>query len=97
MANPFSLIPAIKVRGRTLVPARFVAESLESAVKWDETLKQVIISTEPKLPTNVLFRLQQSECSRRGLQCHQAVHEQIRGHEKHSFRRVQLRHSSQAV
>lgn len=35
-----------KIEGRTFVPARFVAESFGAEVKWDESRKQVIITTD---------------------------------------------------
>lgn len=53
--------PAIKVGGRTLVPARFVAESLGADVKWDETLKRVIISTGAEAPDGVYYFVYNSQ------------------------------------
>ena len=38
-------IAATKIKGRTFVPARFVAESFGADVKWDDSRKQVIITT----------------------------------------------------
>ncbi len=39
-------VPAKIVDGRTLVPARFVAESLGAKVDWDESSKTVLINSE---------------------------------------------------
>lgn len=38
--------PAVLVGGRTLVPVRFISESLGAAVEWDESNETVIITTE---------------------------------------------------
>jgi hypothetical protein len=43
--------PEIKV-GRTMLPARWVAESLGAEVEWDETTKQAIIRTPVTEPGN---------------------------------------------
>lgn len=53
--------PAIKIEGRTFVPARFVAESLGADVKWDETLKRVIISTGLEAPNGVYYFVYNSQ------------------------------------
>lgn len=37
--------PSTKIKGRTFVPARFVAEGLDADVKWDNDMQQVIITT----------------------------------------------------
>ncbi|MGF7049468.1 hypothetical protein J2T13_003979 [Paenibacillus sp. DS2015] len=37
--------PSTQIKGRTFVPARFVAESLGADVKWDNAKQQVIITT----------------------------------------------------
>ena len=38
-------IPAMLIRGRTMVPLRFVAESLGAAVSWDDSARLVRIAT----------------------------------------------------
>lgn len=38
-------VPATKINGRVFVPTRFVAESFGADVKWDDSSKQVTIST----------------------------------------------------
>lgn len=39
-------VPAIIVSGRTLVPARFISESLGAKVSWDEKLRKVEVLTQ---------------------------------------------------
>jgi len=43
-------VAATKINGRTLVPARFVAESFGAEVEWDESRKQVVIRTGAAAP-----------------------------------------------
>lgn len=43
-------VAAIQIEGRTFVPARFVAESFGADVKWDDSQKQVIITTGAAMP-----------------------------------------------
>jgi len=43
-------VAATKINGRTLVPARFVAESFGAEVKWDESREQVVINTGVAAP-----------------------------------------------
>jgi hypothetical protein len=43
-------VAATQVNGRTLVPARFVAESFGAGVEWDESRNQVIIRTGAAVP-----------------------------------------------
>lgn len=43
-------VPATQIEGRTFVPARFIAESFGADVKWDESRRQVIISTGAAAP-----------------------------------------------
>jgi len=45
-ANKTLDVPANIVDGRTLVPARFVAESTGAKVDWNETSKTVLITTK---------------------------------------------------
>lgn len=42
-------VPATAVNGRTLVPTRFIAESLGAEVNWDPATRAVIISTQQYL------------------------------------------------
>ena len=44
-------VPAQIIEGRTMVPARFVAESLGCKVDWDANTKTVIITEEKKAET----------------------------------------------
>ena len=44
-------VPAKIVNSRTLVPARFIAESMECKVDWNENTQTVIISDKPALLT----------------------------------------------
>jgi len=43
-------VAATEIEGRTFVPARFVAESFGAEVKWDDSRKQVIITTGAAAP-----------------------------------------------
>ncbi|MCR8656912.1 copper amine oxidase N-terminal domain-containing protein [Paenibacillus endoradicis] len=43
--------PSAQIKGRTFVPARFVAESLGADVKWNDTKQQVIITTGAEIVT----------------------------------------------
>ena len=43
-------VAATKINGRTLVPARFVAESFGAEVQWDESRNRVVISTGAAAP-----------------------------------------------
>ena len=45
-------IPPVVVNGRTLVPARFVAEAFGAKVYWDAKTSTVIIQSENKVPQN---------------------------------------------
>lgn len=40
-------VPPMMINGRTMVPARFVAEPLGATVNWDEAMQAVIITTRP--------------------------------------------------
>lgn len=42
--------PPVSINGRTMVPVRFVAESLDCDVKWDGKSQKVIISTNSEIP-----------------------------------------------
>jgi len=39
----------ILIDGKTMVPVRFVSETLGAKVNWDGTLNRVLITTEPKM------------------------------------------------
>lgn len=43
--------PPVIINNRTLVPVRFVAESLGSDVQWDSTARTVVIKNKPKADT----------------------------------------------
>ena len=50
--EPYEMdVPARIVDGRTVVPARFVSESLGANVDWDETTRTVTITTLEERPT----------------------------------------------
>ncbi|MGG1519059.1 copper amine oxidase N-terminal domain-containing protein [Paenibacillus oryzisoli] len=53
-------VAATQIEGRTFVPARFVAESFGADVKWDDTNKQVIISTGVAAPEDRYYFLYNS-------------------------------------
>lgn len=60
--NAISLDAApTKIEGRTFVPARFVAESLGADVKWDDSRKQVIISTGAAAPEGSYYFVYNSQ------------------------------------
>lgn len=43
-------VPAQIINGRTMIPARFVAENLNADVTWDETTRTVTIFSQPIAP-----------------------------------------------
>ncbi|MCW2278203.1 copper amine oxidase N-terminal domain-containing protein [Heliophilum fasciatum] len=45
-------VPAMLMEGRTMVPARFVAESLGCNVAWDNATRTVLITTDDGAPYN---------------------------------------------
>ncbi|MGE5381575.1 MAG: copper amine oxidase N-terminal domain-containing protein [Methylocystaceae bacterium] len=45
-------VPPMVINGRTMVPARFVAEPLGATVTWNESMQAVIISTRPTTTKN---------------------------------------------
>lgn len=52
--NPVSLdVPAQIIHDRTMVPVRFVAETLGATVGWDALSRTVIVSTAEKTPVTV--------------------------------------------
>jgi len=54
-------VAATKIEGRTFVPARFVAESFGADVKWDESRKQVIITTGAVAPDSRYYFVYNSQ------------------------------------
>lgn len=51
--------PAVSIDGRTMVPARFVAESLDCQVSWDNAAKCVSVYTDTEVPQE--YSVQQGE------------------------------------
>ena len=51
--------PAVIVNNRVLVPARFVSESMNCTVKWNEGERLVEITSEAPIPQNVLNALEE--------------------------------------
>jgi hypothetical protein len=47
LASKIDVAPVI-VNGRTLVPARFLAETFDAQVGWDGTNRIVTITTQPQ-------------------------------------------------
>lgn len=47
-------VPASIINGRTLVPVRFIAESIGAKVDWDSTTRTVIITSSPKLAVHFI-------------------------------------------
>jgi hypothetical protein len=45
-------VPAIILNGRTMVPLRFVAESLDAYVMWDEARRTVVVTTKIDSPVD---------------------------------------------
>lgn len=61
-------VPAISIEGRTMVPARFIAESLGEEVNWDGSLNTVIIGTlKPKVEVSKQFKIQKNGTALDGL------------------------------
>ncbi|TCZ78134.1 copper amine oxidase N-terminal domain-containing protein [Paenibacillus albiflavus] len=54
-------VAATQIEGRTFVPARFVAESFGADVKWNESLKQVIITTGAAAPEGHYYFIYNSQ------------------------------------
>jgi len=61
-------VPAISIEGRTMVPARFIAESLGEEVNWDGSLNAVIIgSMKPQVEVSKQFKIQKNGTELDGL------------------------------
>ncbi|WP_442603280.1 copper amine oxidase N-terminal domain-containing protein [Paenibacillus sp. KN14-4R] len=54
-------VAATQIEGRTFVPARFVAESFGADVKWDDSRKQVIITTGTAAPEGHYYFIYNSQ------------------------------------